>query len=422
MDNRIKELTDMTKKKFGLAHYYLERYTINRHVTLSGETVYTLTMEWLPNHTEKPEDDTNPEGAAVIEMNVHSRKFVSAIFVMDKTFAENGICFAGLGKDAMINWMEKETGLMYGNQLALHKEEEGRLLFKTVMDDGIEISPSGYVEIKYNEAGELTFFTVHGQFPSNALIRKESYTLSFDKVENIAKEQLKLIEFPSYEQEKRVPVYVVEEVFITNSQMTTLPFEVGDGSSYLNMDQTVYFDNTVKNPIEIKEINWTEEVTAEQAFVQEPSPDAYPITKNEQEKCIQAVKDLLLQEYPDDSGNWILKTLHRDKGYIYAILRTNQLDKQVFQRKLTVIIDAASCRAVNYVDNKSMLDMFDQFQAAEKPVIDKEEAYQKLKTLYELKPYYVYDFEQKQYILCGKIDCQYGVHASSGEVIALNEV
>ncbi|MFD1065125.1 hypothetical protein [Oceanobacillus locisalsi] len=422
MDNRIKELTDMTKKKFGLGDYYLERYTFNRHVTLSGETVYTLTMEWFPNHAEKPEDDTNPEGTAVIEVNVHSRKFVSAVFVMGKTFAENGICFAGLGKDAMINWMEKETGLMYGNQLALHKEEEGRLLFKTVMDDGMELSPSGSVEIKYNDAGELTFFAVHGQFPSNALIRKESYTLSFDKVEDIAKEQLKLIEFPSYEQEKRVPVYAVEEVFITNSQMATLAFEVGDGSRYLNMDQTVYFDKTVKNPIEIQEIDWTEEVTAEQAFSREPSPDAYPITKNEQEQCIQAVKDLLLQEYPDDSGSWILKTLHRDKGYIYATLRTNQQDNHVFQRKLTVIIDAASCRAVNYVDNKSMLDMFDQFQAADRAVIGKEEAYEKLKELYELKPYYVYDFEQKQYILCGKLDCQYGVHASDGEIIALNDL
>ena len=92
------------------------------------------------------------------------------------------------------------------------------------------------------------------------------------------------------------------------------------------------------------------------------------------------------------------------------------------RRKLTVIIDAVSCRAVNYVDNKSMLDMFDQFQAADRAVIGKEEAYEKLKELYELTPYYVYDFEQKQYILCGKLDCQYGVHASDGEIIALNDL
>ncbi len=45
-----------------------------------------------------------------------------------------------------------------------------------------------------------------------------------------------------------------------------------------------------------------------------------------------------------------------------------------------------------------------------------------LKEMLELKPYYVYDYEQKQYVLCGKIDCQYGVHAASGEVVALDDL
>jgi len=133
-------------------------------------------------------------------------------------------------------------------------------------------------------------------------------------------------------------------------------------------------------------------------------------------------KDFLLQEYPDDSGGWILKTLHRDRAYIHAILRANKLENRVFQRKITVIIDAISFRAINYIDNKPMLDMFDQFHASDKATIDKEEAYKKLKQLYELKPYYVYDFKQKQYILCGKLDCLYGVNASSGKVIALNDL
>ena len=133
-------------------------------------------------------------------------------------------------------------------------------------------------------------------------------------------------------------------------------------------------------------------------------------------------QEFLRQEYPNDTGKWILKTLHRDKGYIHAILRTNKQDNRVFQRKLMIMIDAKSLQVVNYMDNKPMLEVFDQFQAPEKVTINKEEAYEKLKELFELKPYYVYDFEQKQYVLCGKLDCQYGVNASNGEVIALDDL
>ena len=120
------------------------------------------------------------------------------------------------------------------------------------------------------------------------------------------------------------------------------------------------------------------------------------------------VNDFLRQEYPKDSGHWILKTLHRDKGYIHAILRANKQDNRVFQRKLMIMIDAKSLQIVNYMDNKPMLEVFDQFQAPEKVTVNKEEAFEKVKELFELKPYYVYDFKQKQYVLCGKLDCDYG--------------
>lgn len=86
------------------------------------------------------------------------------------------------------------------------------------------------------------------------------------------------------------------------------------------------------------------------------------------------------------------------------------------------MIDPKSLQTVNYIDNKTMLEMFDKFQAPEKVTVTKIEAYERLKELFELKPYYVYDFEQRQYKLCGKLDCQYEVNASSREVIALDDM
>lgn len=423
VDRRIQELINFTKKKFGLENYYLERHSLSRNVNIFNETDYTLCMEWFPNHVTLQEDDgPNPEGTASIELNLKSRKFESAIFVMGKSYAEDGIMFANLNTEDIIKWVEDETGLTYGKQFQIHKEEQGEVHFKECID-GVPVSPSGYIEVKFDQEGKLTFFAVHGQFPSKEMVKKETYTLSLEKVEHVAKEQLKLIEYPSYEQKKLFSVFAVEEIYVMNDQLSTIPFEIFvDVRSHLQMDKTIYWNEPIKQSFDRKEFSWIEDVSVEQAFSSEPSPDSFPLSKVEQEKCMMAVKNLLCQEYPKDSGNWILKTLHRDRGYIHAILRANKQDNRVFQRKLMMIIDAKDLQVVNYMDNKPMLEVFDQFQAPEKETVKKEEAFEKMKELFELKPYYVYDFEQKQYVLCGKLDCDYGVKASNGEVIALDDI
>ena len=423
VDRRIQELIEFTKVKFGLDNYYLQHHSISRNVNIFNDTNYTLCMEWFPNHvTEQEDDGSNPEGTAIIETNVATRKFESAIFVMGKTYAKDGITFANLGTNEIIKWIERETGLIYGKQFQLHKEEEGELLF-TECIDGVSLSPSGFIDVKFNGEGKLTSFSIHGQCPSKEMIKEETYTLSFKAVEHLAKKQLKLVEFPSYEHKKLFPVYAVEEIYVTNDGTSTIPFEIiADVGAYLKIDETIYWDEPINKPFDRKEISWTEDVSAEQAFSCEPSPVSFPITKVEQDKCVIAVEDFLRQEYPTDTGKWMLKTLHRDKGYIHATLRANHQDNRVFQRKLMIMIDEKSLQALNYMDNKPMLEIFDQFQAPDKVKITKEEAYEKIKELFELKPYYVYDFEQKKYVLCGKIDCQYGVNAESGEVISLNDL
>ena len=410
VNRRIQELIDFTKEKFGLENYYLERHSLSRNVTIFNETVYTLCMEWFPNHvTEQDEDGSNPDGTAVIEINVNTRKLESAIFVMGKTYAKDGITFANLDTKTIIKWVERETGLTYRKQFQLHKESEGELQFKECFE-GVAVSPSGFIDVEFNQEGKLTSFSVHGHFPSKEMVKEKTYTLSLESMEHLAKEQLKLVEFPSYEKNRLFPVYTVEEVFVTNDGTTTIPFEIiADVRSYLKIDETISWDEPINEPFERKEISWIENVTAEQAFLCEPSPVSFPITKVEQDKCIMAVNNFLRQEYPNDTGKWMLKTLHRDKGYIHAIVRANHQDNRVFQRKLMMMIDAESLQVVNYMDNKPMLEIYDQFQAADKVTITKEEAFEKIKELFELTPYYVYDFEKKQYVLCGKLDCHYGV-------------
>lgn len=423
MDFRIEELIEWTKTKFGLKNYYLQRHQLYRKVDFFNKTVYTLSMEWFPNHvTVQKDEDLNPEGTASIEINVKNHKFESVIFVMGKSYAEDGVMFADLHTEDIINWVEDETGLTYGKQFQLQKEEEGELIFKECID-GVDISPSGSIEIKYDQTGKLILFAVHGQFPTKELIRDEKYSLSLDRIEHLKQEQLRLFEFPFFEQKTIEPVYAVEEIYVTNDQMSTIPFEIfADNMSFLKIDETVCWDEPLNRPFERKEIHWMEDISADQAFSYEPSPDSFPITKIEKEKCVTAVRNLLRQEYPNDTGNWMLKTLHRERGYIRAILKPKNVSDCVFQRKLNIFIDARNFEAINYMDNNLMLAMFDQFQAPDKVKITREEAYDKLKEMFELEPVYVYDFEQKQYVLCGKLDCQYGVKAGNGEVISLDDL
>ncbi|WP_226376904.1 hypothetical protein [Oceanobacillus halotolerans] len=302
-------------------------------------------------------------------------------FVGGRTFA-NGITFSDYRTETIVQWIEKQTGLIYGKQFELHKEEEGEFHFKECID-GIAVSRSGLIDIDINKEGRLIKFSVHGNAPANDMVREETYTLSLQKVEQVGKKQLKLIEFPSHEKKWLIPIYGIDEIYITNDQMATIPLLV-DERSYWKIDKTLYWDAQINSEFKRKEIQWLEEVTLEQAFSNEPSPDSLPITEKEKEKCIIAVKDVLRQEYPNESGKWVLKTLHRDKGYIHATLRTNKQDDLVFQRKLIILVDAKSLQPINYIDNHSMLEMFGQFQEPDQAVVTKNEAYDKIKSLFEL--------------------------------------
>jgi len=89
MELRLLGLVDSTKIKFGLENYYLKRYELYRKVNIFNETIYSFCMEWFPIHYSVHEEkDYNPEGTAVIEIDVNSGRFNSVIFVGGKSFVK----------------------------------------------------------------------------------------------------------------------------------------------------------------------------------------------------------------------------------------------------------------------------------------------------------------------------------------------
>src|SRR5690625_277502 len=422
VSEEIKELIHFTKQKFGLDQYYLKNDELYRQVNIFNETFYILSMEWFPNHIPDREDDgSNPDGVAVIEIDVHRKQFRSVIFVGEKSFAD-GIAFDHDDVNEVINWIEQETKLTYETNFRINRSVEREYYFITCID-GVPVSPTGSIEIKLDHKGKLIFFSVVGECPSKDMIQEEPYTLSLEQIEDLTKKQLKLTELPSFEQEKIFSIYALEEIYVTNDRQTTIPFEfIVDEKAFVKMNQTIKWDTPIYQSFEGKEIELIDNITVEQALACEPSPDSFPIEITEKEKSIVAVENFLRKVYQNDSGKWQMKTLHRDHGYIYATLRLQHQDHRMIRRKLTIMIDPDRFEVLNFADNKMFLEMFDEFQPPAKATIKQENAYEKLKEYIELDPCYVYDFEQMEYILCGKLDCQYGLDALTGEMIVLDDL
>ena len=422
MDKRIAELVNFTKEKYCLHEYYLHTFNINRSTTIFKDTVYSLIMEWFPNHIKNWSDETyNPEGTVCIEIDIHSRKTKRVIFSKGISSVD-GMTFDLNNRDEIIKWIEKETGLNYGRQFKFWKEEERELHFKECID-GVAVSPSGNIEVKLDTEGRLILFSIYGQFPSEKLVKREKYLLSLEQIEKLAEEQFKLFEFPVIEQKKLVPVFAIEEIYIKNNGLSTLPYEFFvDDKFSLQMDKVIEWDDHIQKTFQGKILSLIENVTPDQAFQCEPHPDLRPITEEEIKKCVSNIKNFLSQEYTNDSGKWALKSLYRDKGYIHATLKAKEQKEHVFKRKVKLFIDAETYQVLNYMDNEPFLEIYMELEEAEEIKVAKEESFEKLKDFIELTPYYVFDFEQGYYVLCGKLDCQYAVKANNGEVVELNEL
>lgn len=424
MNETLQHLIDDTRKKFGLDDYRLKNYEYYRNVNMFNETIYKLCMEWFPPHETIPVDeDLNPDGTAVIEVNLNTGKVESAVFVRGKTYAKEGVCFDS-GQNDAIKWIEQETGLIYGEHFHLHKEEKGELIFEEKIA-GLPVTPSGMIDVKWDEHGQLIYFVLHGPFVSIKKHRAEKYTLLIEKIESLALQQVQRIEWPSFDQNKIRPIYALEEVYVKNDGTGILPFEgTIQEHQCLNINQIIKWDEPITEPFVRKELNIQEDISDDQAFSIEPSPDTMPITEEEKDKCLKAVQNLLSQEYPNDTGKWVCISLHRDH-YIHATVKANRQEKSLLTDKILIFIDALTFEAVNYIDRKEMFKecgMLDELQAPGEITLTKQEAFEKLKDRLELTPIYVYDFTEKQYVLCGKLDCHDGVDAVSGEVIPLQDI
>ncbi|PAV31503.1 hypothetical protein CIL05_02275 [Virgibacillus profundi] len=421
MHHKIKEIVDYTAEKFKLDNYYLKRHHIYQEKNGLNEESFVLNMEWFPSKVKHTDDDHNPAGTASIDVDIHTKLVRSIIFVQGVSYAHSNFPSAS-EKENIIEWVEEETGLEFGRQFRLIGDEERKLSFRAAVDN-VAVYPAGSIDVKFNQEGQLVLFSIHGNFPNESQLNWEPFSLTPETTDPIAEEQFKLLEIPLEDEEKWKAVYGAPAVFVTNDGKRFISFEeVENQGSYVKKDVMLEWESQIHEEFTKESIDISLEVTIEQALANETNTDNQPLTKAEEDKAITETKQFMQREYPNDSEKWKLTQLHREHGYIFAELKPAAPDQRVIERKIKVVIDEENYTAINYFDNSVILDMFGHFESADEPAISKDTAFEKLRGHIDVTPVYVYDKEQESYILCGKIDCEYGVDAVTAEVILLDEL
>lgn len=417
MDVRIKSLIEEVQETYGLNDYYLQRYSIDRQLNIFNETNYSLSMEWFPNHeAEQTEEELNPEGTAVVEIEVHSKRLEHIIFVGNTSYAQ-GVRFEADTLKEIIQWVERETDLIHGRDFQTDEVDNHKFRFIGIHKD-IPVYPKASIEVKTDDSNGLIYFARNGIFPSKEMFEEDVYELSYKKIKNTVKEQITLTEWPDFETEQINVMYGLEEMFIKNDQTSTFPYDVIElPGSYVTVNKNMNTSPALTTAFEEKEIELTENIPIKEVFAQKSSPDAQTISAEDVVECEKRVQTFLRQVYANDDNDWELTILYREKGYINAILKNNKSKKQILQRKVVVFIDSESLDVLNYMDNNLMIKAMDAFGEAASIKTSKHDAFIKLENHIELTPYYVYDGFKQIYVLCGKIDCHYAVDAHTNELI-----
>lgn len=422
MDELLEQLAADVQAAYGLENYYLHHSEIYRRVSATQETIYVYSMEFFPEkHRGKQPADENPEGTAVVEIDFHTKQLYSLIFVHDVSYAKQTAFYPQNDREAVIDWVENRTGLVWGRQFSLDQASDNTYSFHATVDH-IPVHPGGEIQIRFS-GEKLVQFYVGGVFPKETQVNWEPFGLLPENVENIAFEQLRLVEFPVHQQKKWIPVYGVNEIFITNNKQV-IPVDTGNHATFVEMhDVMTWKEKPSENESFLRqELHLNDAVTLEEALENRPDPDAKPITKAEQDSCRKTVQHFLRVVYPDDSGQWVLRKLRREHGYLIAELKDTEVGKQrMMTSKIQVFIDPITMKAVNYIDNKSFFDVCNDYAGSESAAVTKEAAFEKIRNDISLEPIYVYDKAQKVFVMCGRLDCEYGVEAVSGERILLDE-
>ncbi|MEW4282429.1 hypothetical protein [Priestia koreensis] len=376
-------------------------------------------MEWFPEHVIDREEECNPPGTVVVDVNIHSGEIVSIITVEDTSYTS---LMEFQSFEEMVSRIETITYLTYGAHFKLKEEKDQTYRFQAYLDK--ILSPIGGIEVRLDENGRLLSYLKYGDFPSSSSHSQRSL-LTKEECMGIIQQQIRLIHIPSFEEEAHILVYGLEELYIVGEDRFLRPYTiVQHNGTIVDVHQVLTWDTPLQVPFEQGNVFFQDNISLDEVKQRATHPDLLPISDEQKQLCIAAVTDCLRQEFPNDSGKWEFARIERHNGYIHGILHplASHDPHSVFKTKCTMIVNPETNKVMTYINNEVLMAPFKEFAAAPKAVVTKAEAREKLLSRIELKPCHIFNEEKGQYVLASLLDCDYGVHAVTGELLRLADI
>ncbi|MBE1554325.1 hypothetical protein [Sporosarcina limicola] len=421
MDERLQKIVDKTRGKFGLEASKFEDYSILKVRDNMGDAFYIFNMKWFPNEvTELVEEGTTPLGTAFISYLIQQEKYKSISFASaESSFTRTH--FPNKTAHEVIEWLEEETGLTSGEDFKLTEANANEFYFESEID-GIPLSPSCTIKVAFDDVGKLTSFHWDGTLPSHEQVEKSEFSLTLEEIEPIVKMQLQLVEFPSEARGSFVPVYAMDEVYVTIDGARIMPF-VECERAEVQVDEVLEWNLPLEQQLIFEEIPAVFEAKIDEAFGDVGVGKKLTLTAEQIERSKRVVRDVMRSEYPNESGMWRLASLRRGETSIVAFCKLNEANLMIVKRTIVVHIDPETMSMLTVFDNVGgMFGLFDSFASAEKAVVTYEEAFEKMIPYITLDPTYVYDYITGKYVLCGLLDAAEGIDAVTGEVVLLRDL
>lgn len=464
MHSKIQNYIVNIEALFGLDEYRFDSYSFYRQITAKQETSYLLNLIWFPRSVVDINiDEGNPPGTCVVELNFETGTLNSIIFVGGVSYARGPyIDVEALRRNDMQHIVqfidEIGTPTQAHPQAHPHPQQPTPLYKIKHLSSGSvvlqacinEIDILGVsIQIKWDQSCKLVMFNCYGDMPAQDEMLIEDFTLTLPKIKQLIAKQVKLIALPiaksidkpmgeqrEQAQHNYRQVYGIEEIWIRNHNdgAITYPFSFeGETTERLQLNLPLtWTKQQMKQLPSTSPLSFEDEVTIEQALNNEKHPDLQPITKQEEQACIAEITALCSALYPQQSGEWYLSSLRRKNNYIEGIV----LKEKNGEGKIVVLLDRVTLKVINYIDRTKWMGLLELPQTnristqAVTPEMSQGSKlkYKPMEVLSLLYPYltltptYVWNQQEKKYVLCAKLDCEHCVDANSGDVIGLNSI
>jgi hypothetical protein len=454
---------------FGLDEYRFDSYSVYRQITAKQETSYILNLIWFPRSVDQISlEEGNPPGTCVVEVEFETGALKSIIFVGGVSFARGPYMdVEALRRNDTQPIVQFMNEIGKTTQAHPHQQQRTPLhKIKHLSSDSLllqacinEIDILGVsIQIKWDQSCKLVMFSCYGDIPTQDEILVEDFTLTLSKINQLIAEQVNLIALPvgqsmnklmgkqrEQAQHNHRQVYGIEEIWIRNHNegAVTYPFLFENETTerlLLNLSLT-WTEQQIKPLPSTSPLSFEHEVTIEQALNKEKHPDLQPIIKEEEQVCIAEITALCSALYPQQSGEWYLSSLRRKNNYLEGIVLKEKngdasIPISISYGKIVVLLDRVTLKVINYIDRTRWMELLELPQTTQEVTQGvtqgvsqgfnlKYKPMEALSLLYpylELTPTYVWNQQEKKYVLCAKLDCEHCVDANSGDVIMLNSI